>query len=78
MNQQLYMYYHKAYGCWLKVDGDCGRAMNVGESFKIHIGEGINIPCRLGLAGKHLWYLEIGLYQVKLNLRINEIYEIEY
>ena len=75
-HQQKYMMYHKDYGCWLKVEGDCGRAMNPGESFNLRLGKELCVPCRLGLVGMNIWYLEVGPYQVKMNLRMNEIYEI--
>jgi hypothetical protein len=75
---QKYMRYYNNYGCWLKVEGDYGRAMNPGEAFNLPLGKELSVPCRLKLAGQKLWYVEIGPYQVKMNLRINEIYEIEY
>lgn len=76
-HQQTYIWYYKEYGCWLKNEEDCGRAMGPGESFNLCLGKDLSVPCRLGLAGQRLWYVEIGPNQVKLNLRINEIYEIE-
>ncbi|MFC0560794.1 hypothetical protein [Halalkalibacter alkalisediminis] len=76
-HQRIYMRYYKDYGCWLKVDGDYGRAMDSGESFNLCLSKVVSVPCRLGLTGQRLWYVEIGSNQLKLNLRINEIYEIE-
>lgn len=74
---QIYMWYSKDYGCWIKVEGDCGRVMDPGESFNLCLGKGLSVPCLLGLGGQRLWYVEMGANQVKLNLRMNEIYEIE-
>lgn len=76
-HQQIYMWYYKDYGCWLKVEGEHGRAMAPGESFNLCLGKELSVPCRLGLAEQRLWYVEIGPYQVKLTLRMNEIYKIE-
>lgn len=76
-DSQPYMYYYEDYGGWLKVDGDYGRAMNIGETFHLLLDKELKIPCRLGLAGKHLWYLEIGEFQVHLILWKNKKYEIE-
>ena len=51
--------------------------MAPGESFNLCLGKELSVPCRLGLAEQRLWYVEIGPYQVKLTLRMNEIYKIE-
>ncbi|WP_019156395.1 hypothetical protein [Robertmurraya massiliosenegalensis] len=77
-NRQMYMQFHKDYGCWLKVVGDYGKAMYPGESFHLLLGNKLRIPCRLKVAGQRLWYVEIGTEQVRLNLRMNEIYEIQF
>lgn len=76
-HQQIYMRYDKEYGCWLRVEGDWGGAMSPGQSFNLFLDKELKVPCRLRLAGQQLWYMEIGSNQVKLNLRVNEIYEIE-
>ena len=76
-HRQMYMRYCKDYGCWLKAEGDYARAMDHGESFNLRLGKKLWVPCILRWAGQRLWYVEIEPYKVKLNLRINEIYEIE-
>ncbi|KAA9013812.1 hypothetical protein [Niallia endozanthoxylica] len=76
-HQRKYLWYYKDYGCWIKVEGDYARAMNPGESFNLRLDKELSVPCHLKLAEQQLWYVEIGLNQVKLNLRMNEVYEIE-
>lgn len=75
--QPKYIWYYKDYGCWVKVEGDCGKAMNSGDSFNMRLGKELRVPCHLRIDKQQLWYVEVGQYKVRLNLQINEIYEIE-
>lgn len=73
----LYMSYHKDYGAWLKGDDEIGTVMHPGENFRLCLGKGVSISCRLGWNGLRTWYVLMGPSGVKLNLRPNEIYYIE-
>ncbi|HSH25683.1 MAG TPA: hypothetical protein VLA13_09135 [Massilibacterium sp.] len=72
-----YIWYYNDYGCWIKSDGEYGKTMYPGDSFNLRLSNELIVPCHLGLNGQQLWYVELGQYKVKLNLRKNEIYEIE-
>lgn len=72
-----YIWYYKDYGCWIKVEGDHGKAMNPGDFFNLRLSNELKIPCHLRLNKQQQWYIELGQNKVKLNLRKNEVYEIE-
>lgn len=40
-------------------------------------GKDLRFPCHIRLDEQQLWYLEMGTYKMRINLRINEVYEIE-
>ena len=47
----LYMSYHKDYGAWIKGDDEIGTVMHPGENFRLCLGKGVSISCRLGWNG---------------------------
>lgn len=51
--------------------------MNPGDSFNLRLSNELMVPCHLRLNKQQLWYVELGQYKIKLNLRMNEVNEIE-
>ncbi|WP_027725172.1 DUF5348 domain-containing protein [Tuberibacillus calidus] len=71
------MVYDKFLDCWMVVldGGNRDYRIRCGETFKIHLGDGNEILCRMELGFD--WYIIVGINDTRFYLNPNETYQVK-
>ncbi|CAO5258092.1 DUF5348 domain-containing protein [Frankia sp. AgKG'84/4] len=70
------MIYNDFLDCWMVFLGDGKRDYKVrcGDSFELHLGDGVRLSCRMELGWD--WYIIVGQSDTKFYLNSNETYKV--